>query len=31
MESNSTLKDIIGAIFFLLLIWGTSYLFLLME
>jgi len=27
----STLKDIIGAIFFLLFMWGISYLFLLME
>ena len=28
---TTTLKDMIGAIFFLLLMWGTSYLFLLME
>ncbi len=30
-HSFETAKDIMGAIFFLLLIWGTSYLFLLLE
>ena len=30
MELADTFKDILGAIFFLLLIWGSSYLFLLM-
>jgi len=29
--SFDTLKDILGAILFLLLIWGTSFLFLMLE
>jgi len=29
--SFDTLKDVLGAILFLLLIWGTSYLFLMLE
>jgi hypothetical protein len=29
--NTSTVKDIFGAILFLLLMWGTSYLFLLLE
>ena len=31
MEKVSLIKDILGAFLFLVLIWGTSYLFLLME
>ena len=31
MDTTTTLKDILGAILFLLLIWGTSYLFLMLE
>ncbi|MGK0270493.1 MAG: hypothetical protein ACI88H_001139 [Cocleimonas sp.] len=27
----TTIKEILGAILFLLMIWGTSYLFLLLE
>jgi len=27
----TTIKDIFGALLFLLLIWGTSYLFLLLD
>ena len=27
----TTVKDILGALLFLLLIWGTSYLFLLLD
>lgn len=27
----TTIKDIFGALFFLIMIWGTSYLFLLLD
>ncbi len=27
----TTIKEILGAVLFLLMIWGTSYLFLLLE